>query len=217
MDEYNSHAVTPTLKQVVRILESNDIEYRFLGSVVVAAINGKQHRDLGDLDLIIDSKGKDILYSELTNMGYMQARGMFSFARRYLALETLDHKELLGVGFFYGKWQTDGSFVLGDKNTNVKIDALALKPTHYNLHGVSFIGIPPEAIATGIKTSAKNPKRKKELLLLQDKRIDSLPNSYIHVNVFGIKADWVYHLSMTTLGAIGAMRVRLGLAFDPWR
>ncbi len=217
MDEFNSQIVIPTLKQVVKILETNNIEYRFLGSVVVAAINGEQHRDLGDLDLVIDRKGKDILYSKLTEIGYVQAEGMFAFARRFLALETLDHKELLGVGFFYGKWQSDGSFVLGDKNTNVKIDALALEPTRYSLHGVSFIGIPSEAIATGIETSAKNPKRKKELLLLQDKKIESFPNSYIHVYMFGIRADWVYHFTMTTLNIIGDIRVKLGLAFDPWR
>lgn len=217
MDDFNSSIVTPTVIEVIKILEMNKIEYRFLGSVVVAAINGKLHRNLGDLDLIIDREGKDILYSELTKIGYVQAQGMFAFARRFLSLETLEHKKLLGVGFFYGDWQGDGSLRLGSKNVNVTIDSRALNPTPYQLNDIEFIGIPPEAIATGIKTSSKNPKRQKELLLLKEKQIDSLPNTYIHIKIFGLKCDWLYHLSMTTLNVLGDVRVKLGLAFDPWR
>ncbi len=217
MTQFNSLVVIPMLKDVVTFLEKNNIEYRFLGSVVMAAINGKLHRNLGDLDLIIDTTGKDLLYNELTNNGYKPAKGMFSFARRYLALETLDHPDSLGVGFFYGKWQSDGSFTMGKKNINVKIDSHAVEPTRYELYGVKFTGLPQEVIATGVQTSSKNPKRRYELEILKEKQIKPLPNTYIHVKVLGRRFDWIYHLSMALLNIIGGIRVKLGLAFDPWR
>ena len=65
MSEFNSEVVKETLKEVVRILETHNIEYRFLGSVVMASINGGLHRNLGDLDLIVDSGKKDTLYKKL--------------------------------------------------------------------------------------------------------------------------------------------------------
>ena len=63
MGEFNTDIVSKTLGKVVKILEFHKIKYRFLGSLVIAAINGKLHRNLGDLDLIIDSGKKDILYT----------------------------------------------------------------------------------------------------------------------------------------------------------
>lgn len=217
MSEFNSDKVITTLSQIVKILYTHKIEYRFLGSVVIAAINGELHRNLGDLDLIIDSNKKSIIHEELKKLGYKQAGGMFSFARKYLALEQFEHPNLLGVGYFHGKWQTDGTFIMGDKNNGLQVEAHAIKATKYVLHGVEFFAIPPRAIATGIKESEANPKRKKELLILNEKGIEQFPNNYIHVKFFGVGADWIYHKSMSLLNIIGAIRVKLGLAFDPWR
>lgn len=217
MSEFNSDVATSTLQQLVKILDNNNIEYRFLGSVVIAAINGQLHRNLGDLDFIIDSKRKDIVYTELKKLGYKPAKGMFTFARKYLSLEQFDHDTFLGVGYFYGAWQTDGSFVMGNKKTGLSIEALALKKTKYSIHGVEFFGIPPEVVAAGIKESETNPKRKKELIILKEKGIEPFPNNYIQVKFFGARVDWVYHLSMAVLNIIGGLRVRFDLPFDPWR
>lgn len=217
MDEFNSKIVTSTLKQAVDILKANRIEYRFFGSVVIAAINGKLHRDLGDLDLIVASSKKDILFTELKKLGYKPARGMFTFSRKYLSLEQLKHPNLLGVGYFYGKWQPDGSFIIGNKKSNLKIDSFAVEATTYKLHGIEFIGIPQRASATGVESSETNPKRKKELILLKERGIQPFSNNYIHISIFGIRADWIYHFLMEMLNIIGAIRIKFGLAFDPWR
>lgn len=214
---FNSEIAIPTLRQLVKILELHDIEYRFLGSVVTAAINKGLHRNLGDLDLIVDSDKSNLLFNELKRLGYYQARGMFSFARKYLALETLDNDQLLGVGYFNGKWLDNGSFMMGNKRVNVVIEALAVQKTKYELSGISFFGIPERAIATGVNASKSNPKRRRELELLKSNGIEALSNTYIHITVFGIRADWLYHLSMWVLNIIGVMRVWLGMAFDPWR
>ena len=217
MTNYNHDIVSLTLKDVVNILTSHKIEYRFLGSVVVAAINGTLYRKIGDLDLLIDTNGKDILYDSLTKLGYKQAEGMFSFARKYMALETLEHQTLLGVGYFFGNWQADGSFVMGDARASVAIESHALKKTVYTLAGVEFHGIPPKSIATGIYASKKNPKRQKELILLREKNITPFPNKYIHVRIGNVRVDWLYHRAMSILTIIGIVRIRLGFAFDPWR
>ena len=217
MGEFNTDVVCKTLARVVKILEDHNIRYRFLGSVVVSAINGKLHRNLGDLDLIIGFDKKDVLYAELKELGYKRAGGIFHFARKYLSLEQLEHAELLGLGYFYGIWKNDGMFMMGDKNLSLNVDPYALEETKYTLCGANFLGIPESAIATGIYESRTNPKRKQELIILKDKQIEAFPNSYIHISIFGIRADWIYNLSMKILNIVGAVRVRLGLPFDPWR
>ncbi len=85
------------------------------------------------------------------------------------------------------------------------------------LYGTKFVGIPNKVSATGVFSSKTNPKRKKELMLLREKEIEPFPNNYIHINIYGIKTDWIYHLSMKILNIIGGIRVKMGLAFDPWR
>jgi len=217
MSEFNCDVVKRTLKEVVKILETHNIEYRFLGSVVMASINGDLHRNLGDLDLIVDSGKKDTLYKELEKLGYYPPGGMFAFGRKYLSLDTLENPKLLGVGFFYGKWQADGAFVIGNRDIKFIIEAYALRKTKYVLDGITFIGVPRETAARGVMNSATNPKRKKELVIISEKGIRPYPNSYIHVNLFGIKVDWIYQSIMQLLNIIGEVRVKLGMPFDPWR
>lgn len=217
MPEFNSQVVVSTLEQVVKILRIHNIQYRFLGSVVLAAINGRLHRNLGDLDMIIDSKGRDIVFNELKKLGYRQDGGMFAFARKYLSLDQITHPTLLGVGFFCGTWQPDGSFVIGSRRFGLIIDAYAIEETKYVLHGVEFSGIPHRTIAAGINASKMNPKRRQELVILKTKGIQPFPDNYIHVRLFGLKMDWVYHFWVKVLNIIGSIRVKMGLAFDPWR
>lgn len=218
MNEFNSDVVTSTLRLLVDILKAQVIEYRLLGSVVIAAINGKLHRDLGDLDLMIDTGKKDILDRELRKLGYTPALGVsFKFARKHLFLETFDHPKLLSIGYFHGKWLPDGSFIMGDEKFNIIIDAYALEKTTYTLSDIKFIGVSKRAIATRIKSSRFNPKRKKELMILEEKNIQQFPDTYIHIHLLGIRTDWIYHLFKRIQNIIGIIRVKLGLPFDPWR
>lgn len=218
MHEFNSDKVDKTLRILVDILESNKIKYRFLGSVLVAAINGKLHRNLGDLDLIIDEKDKDIFSDQLKKIGFVPADGiMYDFARKYLFLETLKQKELLEVGYFYGNWKKDGSMVFGNKNINVSIDNNVLHSDKYLLLGVHFFGISKRAVATRVFASRHNPKRKNELSIIKENHIEPSPDNFIHVNIFGINFDWIYHFIQITQNIVGFARIKMGLSFDPWR
>ncbi|MCH8987037.1 hypothetical protein IIA94_02620 [Patescibacteria group bacterium] len=123
----------------------------------------------------------------------------------------------MSVGYFYGKWKKDGMFEMRNRILKVSIDGRALKPTTYSLVGLRLTGVAPEIIATGIMSSVRNPKRKKELDLLKQKEITPAKNNYIHVRIFGISMDWIYHASMGFLNILGMVRIRLGLPFDPWR
>ena len=183
----------------------------------MAAINGGLHRDLGDLDIIIDSQSRDILYNELKTLGYKQAGGMFSFARKYLSLDQITHPTLLDVGFFCGNWEPDGSFLIGNNRVGLSIEAYAIKETKYILYGVEFVGIPSKTAATGIHASKTNPKRKKEIIILKEKGIEPFVNTYMHIYLFGFSMDWIYHFWVNILNIFGAIRVKMGLAFDPWR
>ena len=217
MNEFNSAIVIPSLRHLIRILTKHHIEYRFLGSIIPASLNGKLHRSLGDFDLLVDRKAKDVLLTELTKLGYTQAGGMYIFGRNHMSLETLVHPTLLSIGYHFGSWQPDGSFVMGDSFIRVVIDAYALVKTRYTLYGIHFLGIPAGVVARGITISATNPKRRTEQTLIKTQKIDIFPNTYMHVTVAGFHADWIYHLMMKLFNILGAIRVRLGLAFDPWR
>jgi hypothetical protein len=214
---YNEEKVERTLQSLIPLLLQHKIKYRFLGSIAVAALNGKPHRRIGDIDLVIDERKHLMLRKALLDAGYEEAGGMFAFARKYLSLETLIHRDLLSVGYFYGKWKKYGAFEMGNRVLKVSIDSWALKPTTYSLAGLQLIGIAPEIIATGIRSSARNPKRKKELELLKQKEITPAKNNYIHVQILGVSVDWVYHAAMGFLNILGMLRIRLGLPFDPWR
>ena len=215
---YNEEQVKETLKQLTIILETEKVEYRLLGSVVTAAINGSLYRRVGDIDLILDEKKKDKVFAQLTKLGYGRVESiMFVFARKYLALETLDHPELQSIGYFWGRWKKDGSFVMENRAIKVRIEHRGIEPSKYSLLGIDFVGIPPGAIATGIMTSRQNVKRKKEIKLMQEKNIEPLVNNYIHIHIFGIPFDLAYHGTMALLNLLGVIRQKLGLPFDPWR
>lgn len=214
---YNSKVVKETLEKALQILKSCNAEYRLLGSAVTASIIGEQHRDLGDLDFIADSAHREYILKRFDELGYRPRKGMFSFARKYLSMDSLVHDHLLEIGFFWGRFLEDDSFLMGSEKNGGLIDAHAVKKQEYTLHDIHFFGLPERIIVKGIVTSQNNPKRKKELALIKERSIQPQENGYIHVFIFGIQIDWLYYLTMSLLNVFGIIRVRLGLPFDPWR
>jgi len=213
----NQEQVDKTLKKTIGILERCNIEYRMLGSVVFAAMYGKVHRKIGDIDLLIDKKKQDVFFEELKKLGYKRAGGMFAFGRKYLALETLIHDNLLSVGYFFGSFEKNGDFRMGGKVISVFVESNSITSTPYELNGISFIGIPERAIAVGIMQSANNPKRKKEVSFLKANSIEPFPTDGMHVRILGLSVDWLYKGAMKLFNLLGALRTKFGLPYDPWR
>lgn len=214
---FNSEQVRNTLDFLIPILEEIKIEYRVLGSVVTAAINSGLHRKLGDIDLVIDIKKRDALRQKLYKRGYHDKGGIFKLGRKYLSLDTMEHDSLLEIGLFAGKFREDGSFIIGNENKNITVDAHAMKPYKYHLLNYVFNGLPPVIVAAGINTTKRNPKRERETEILKEKGIIAAPNNYVHTKVFSVKADWSYHAFTGILNTIGVLRVALGKPYDPWR
>lgn len=216
-ENVNVEQVMRTLRVVLDILEKQNVEYRVLGSAVFAAMYGQVHRKIGDIDLLIDKEKQDLFFSELERLGYVRAGGMFAFGRKYLALETLIHDDLLSVGYFFGDFEKSGNFRMGGKVISVFAESKSVVPVSYQLNGISFVGIPERAIAVGIMQSSSNPKRKKEVAFLKERGIEAFPTDGIHVRVFGLSFDWLYKAVMKFLNLIGILRIKFGLAYDPWR
>ena len=214
---HSEQRVDQTLYVILKILNKHKVEYRFLGSLVTAAINGSLHRDLGDLDLLVDEMKKEILFKELRQVGYKRAGGMFAFSRKHLNLETLVHDELLSIGYFWGRFGDREGFRMGNQFASVTIKPQSVVPTTYQLNEHAFVGIPERAVAVGIMQSASNPKRKKEVEMLAKKKIKPFADEGISIRVLGIPFDWVYIVSMKVLNVLGKIRVLFGLPFDPWR
>lgn len=215
-DKFNEKQVGRTLNIVLNLLRGYGVEYRMLGSVVASAINGYQYRELGDIDLLVDKSVQSKMLRDLKLMGYWARGGIFSFGRKYLSTDSLDHSDLLEVGMFWGRFEKNGSFVLG-KYWKTWVDGYAILPTEYELHGVKFLGLPAETIASGIMMSPSNPKRVKELEMIKRLGVRAREHGYMHMSIFGVKVDWLYYLIMAILNLVGLVRVKMGKPFDPWR
>lgn len=216
MTTFNSKQVKKTLELTILILNKYRVEYRVLGSVVTAAIIGKQHRKLNDIDFLIDSSRRKEILEEFYKVGYYHRGGRFAFARKYLNLDSLENNNYLEAGMFWGSWDNDG-FTIGSKSNGITIDQKALVKHKYKLHGVNFVGLPKEVISRGLMASSGNPKRKLAVRFFRENNILPMKNDYIHPHIFGFKVDFIYYLAMHLLNEIGFIRVKLNKPFDPWR
>lgn len=213
----NTNQVLRTLEKVLSILETHDIEYRVLGSVAFAGLNNGLHREIGDIDLLIEQSKSGILLSELFQLGYKRAGGMFAFGRKFLALETLVHDSLLSVGYFKGRFSKEGDFVMSDGVISVSVESNSVLKTDYTLGGIPFVGIPPRALAVGIMKSSKNPKRAFEVKFLKKHKIAPFASDGIHVKILYFRLDWIYKGVMLLFNFLGIVRTKLGFSYDPWR
>lgn len=186
------------------------------GSVTAAAINGKLHRHIADIDLLVDEKKHHILQEELLQASFTPTGGFMGLSEGFLNLKSFVHSSLLSTGYFYGTWSHQG-FTMKNKLLQISIDQKAIIPTTYSLNSTSFIGLPKAAIATGIMSSKDNPKREQEVKMLERKGIKPMKNDYIHIKTLGISTDWLFPAIRKTLHFIGAIRVKRGLTYDPWR
>lgn len=99
----------------------------------------------------------------------------------------------------------------------VKIENGVLKPTLYKLLNINFFGIPQNTAFTGALIHKTNPKRIKELEIFKKNKITPRKKNYLNVYWGERKINWIYDLINFFLKVLGKIRVKLGLAYDPWR
>ncbi len=207
-----------SLKILDKVFNKNKINYRVIGSVLIAALNSKPHRMIGDIDIITDKFGSQKVIRILKNYGYKINK------RKKLGLSWIEliHKKLLGYTFLMvGDFNKDYFSLKVFPSLELRVLKDYIKPTKYSLMGTNFIGIPLRSIYEGLKISNLNPKRmldKKIFLNITDNKTPqgmSL-NKAFEILFFGIKIPYFYSIFSFLYNLFGAVRVRLGKKYEIW-
>lgn len=201
-----------------KIFNKKNIEYRVLGSLLVAALNGKPHRTLGDIDVLIDERDQDTILTSLKSDGYIIER------RQKYGFHWIEahHPKNLGFTFLLiGKFRDNYFHCKLTDNIELDISSRYLEPTEYVLFGTQFTGIPFRSMYEGLKISRFNPKRSLDRNVVEkflDKggpdgeNLDKAFTVFFH----GVKLPHAYVLFSQLYNMYGGLRVFLGKKYEIW-
>jgi len=214
----HTSSVVSGLKVLHSTFSKQSVNYRVLGSVLVAALNGKPHRVLGDIDVLLDEKDYEKIISGLKAAGYILKRKQ-KFGFSWLEAE---HDGSLGFTFILiGKFLDNYFSYRLSQNIELRISNDYLKPTKYSLFGISFEGIPPRSIYEGLKISSLNPKRTMDRKVVINSFGKSIPNGATLDKSFkvyfrGMQLPYAYIIFSKLYNFYGGIRVLLGKKYEIW-
>lgn len=201
-----------------KVFNKQKINYRVLGSLLVAALNGQPHRKLNDIDILLDENQADQVLSSLKNEGYkIELKHKFGFG-----WVEAHHPHSLGFTFLLIGKLEEGYFTYRlSKYLQLKIDKDYLKPTTYSLFGVKFAGIPQRSIYEGLRISSLNPKRTLDRKVVEKTFGPSLPvgqslDKAFKIYLFGREIPHAYSFFSSIYNLYGGMRVKLGKKYEIW-
>lgn len=220
MDKEIDQNITRTklgLRTLDRVFNKGKVKYRVLGSLLVAAINGKPHRRLGDIDILVDRSDADKVMNGLKNEGYELIK-KHKIIISWWEAQRLDS---LGFTFLLAGTFTEDYFSYHLNNIEVRINNAYLAPTNYSLFGTSFTGIPLRSIYEGLKISNLNPKRAMDKKVLTDKYADKIPAGKTLEESFGVylgksELPYAYTAFSHIYNLYGGLRVVLGKKYEIW-
>lgn len=203
-----------------RVFNQHKINYRVLGSVLVASLNGMPHRTLGDIDMLIDKKDFEKVTRSLKFEGYK------IISKQKLGFHWTEAHKPNSLGFTFllvGSFKVDYFSYHLSSSIELRISNNYLNSTEYSLLGVKFVGIPISSIQEGLKISNLNPKRKldnevvKRAIKINDSSAnrDSLKNAF-KVYFLGIEIPYAYPLFSQLYNLYGGFRVILGKKYEIW-
>lgn len=212
-----SNQIKNSLRAMQKVFEGIEA-YRVLGSTLVASINGKPHRVLHDIDLLIDKRVYPEVVKRFADLGFKRVTKRapgFSWDE----FEKADHLTF-GV-LLRGEFKQDYFEYKSGRWMTLRILSAYLTPTEYKLYGVAFRGIPLRSVYEGIKAASLNTKRKKDKAIVAQAVGDNLPNGptinqAFGVKLFGITIPFLYTLFSEVYNLIGGIRLRLGKSYDAW-
>ena len=218
VQEKHIKAVQEGLGVFDKVFNQSNVEYRVLGSVLVAALNEKPHRTLGDIDVLVDQSDYEKVILNLQAEDYsIETKHKFGFN-----WTEAHHDGNLGFTFLLiGRFSRDYFSCKLTTNIELRISTKYLEPTKYSLFGKSFKGIPLRSIYEGLKISSFNPKRtldRKVVTEYFEKGIPSgetLDNSF-KVYAFGIEIPHAYTLFSQLYNVYGGLRVVFGRKYEIW-
>lgn len=211
-------SVTNGLKVFDRVFNKRSINYRVLGSVLVAALNITPHRTLGDIDVLVDKDDYEKVVSGLQASGYtIENKQKYGFK-----WTEAHHNSALGFTFLLiGKFSNDFFSCQLTRNIELRISANYLKPTNYSLHGINFIGIPRRSIYEGLKISSLNPKRTLDKRIVMNSFQQTIPQGDTLDESFkiffnGVEFPHAYIIFSQLYNFYGGLRVLLGKKYEVW-
>lgn len=194
-------------------------DYRVLGSTLVAAINQNAHRELHDIDLLIDERIYEDVSNSFKEVGF---RKVTKYASGFKWDEFEKENHLTFGILLRGKFNKDYFEYRPNKHIALMIKNDYLKPTIYELYGEKIRGIPLRSVYEGIKIASLNSKRKVDKQIILKKIGHSLPNgisldSAFDVQIFGVKIPHLYTAFSQIYNLVGGVRLVLGKSYDPWK
>ena len=211
-------SVSNGLKVLNKVFGKPKMNYRVLGSILVAALNGTPHRTLGDIDVLVDEIDYKKVISKLRSNGYsIETKHKFGFN-----WTEAHHEGNLGFTFLLiGKFSKDYFSCKLTKSVELKISASYLKPTEYSLFGISFVGIPYKSIYEGLKISSLNPKRTLDRKVVTKFFKGNIPPGEtiarsFKVYIFGMEVPHAYALFSQFYNLYGGLRVLFGKKYEIW-
>lgn len=216
-DEHTK-AVKNGLTVLNTVFDRKNVNYRVLGSVLVAALNGKPHRTLGDIDVLVDKNDYDKVVSDLRSEGYnfeTKHKSGFSWTEAH-------RNGSLGFTFLLvGTFSMDYFSCRLTNNIELRISTKYLKPTTYSLLGTTFLGIPLRSIYEGLKISSLNPKRTLDRKVVQNYLKGNIPlgetlDHSFKVYLSGIEIPHIYTFFSRLYNLYGVLRVLFGKKYEIW-
>lgn len=206
------------LESLDTVFNKNEINYRILGSLLVASLNGKPHRTLGDVDVLVGDRDFDRVTRGLVSLGYsLEKKSKWGF--RWL--EAIK-KDSLGFTFLLvGRFTDDGFSCFLTKQIGLVISSGYLLPTKYSLFGVSFTGIPQRSIYEGLKVSNLNPKRSLDRKVVLSHFKGEVPDGEkledsFRLFIFGKEIPRLYQLFSWLYNIFGGVRVAFEKKYEVW-
>lgn len=218
----NMASNTEEIKNSLRAIQVvfNGLEdYRVLGSLLVASLNKEPHRELHDIDLLIDESIYEMVVSRFKKLGFERIT-KHAFAFQWDEFQKPNHLTF-GV-LLKGKFTSKYFEYSPNKQLKLRVDNDYLKPTEYHLYGVLFTGIPLRSIYEGIKIASFNAKRKIDKKIVGKQTNNKLPhglslNEAFHVDIMGTEIPYLYTVFSQVYNVIGGVRLKLGKPYDTFR
>lgn len=216
--EENLQKIKNGLAALEKVFNQPKINYRVLGSVLVAALNQKPHRPLGDFDVLFGQRD-----SEKVIVG-LEAEGFVAINKQKLGFHWTEWRKDDSLGFTFllvGSFKKDYFSCQLSKNIELRISQAYLRPTEYSLLGVKLIGIPVRSLYEGLKVSNLNPKRQLDRLAVEKIMNNQIPTGdslekAFKIYLFGREIPYAYPIFSQIYNLYGGLRVFLGKKYEIW-
>ncbi len=217
----HSQVIKESLSVIGDVLNKSGAEYRIVGSLLVAALNGKPHRTVGDVDVVLEESAFDTVLLKLKEHGFVREEK--SWGCGFFRWIEMNHERLVGFTFLLvGKFEDDYFECALTKHITIRISNKFLQKTEYTLFGFSFAGVPTTSICDGLRISNLNPKRELDRavmrrILNRDALLygESIDKSF-KVYLFGIHLPFAYSLFSQLYNLYGGLRVMFGRRYEVW-